>query len=725
MDKMNFSDAWRVLLVYLAMLVFGVAIVARIIYIQTVEREELLEQARKVDIKIDTVQGARGNIYSVNGTMLASTVSLYDIGFDFMGVKIDTLERHIGPLTDSLSKLLHRPKAEFEKLLRYGYKYGNEHKYRCVYLAKGLKIDEYQRLKTFPLFRKKSGNGLNITKRMVREHPYGILAMRTVGLVEKSDLQNRSKSSLMKGVVGLEGQYDSCLRGEIGYQLMRRVSGGNRIQVPSSINKEPKNGCDIYTSIDVELQDVAEEALMRCLKENEAEKGCVIMMDVETGFVEVMANLEYNYNTKQYEERWNVALGQSMEPGSTFKAITMTALMENDPNFNIKRVIDLGPTGTWVYEWRSKNGRAHHFHVRDSHVVKGGKPTVEEAFWESSNIAFSKLVVEYFEKDPKKFIDFIYKTKINEPLRVAWKGEESNPKIKSPESKMWSYTSLPSMAMGYELTVTPMVILTYYNAIANNGRMMKPQFVKEIRRGDEVVQTFEPIVINERIASERTIKTLQGLLRGVVENGTAKALNKCPFPIAGKTGTAQISSQGGYNKKNYTASFVGYFPADEPKYSCAVIIINPMGGKYYGASVSAPVLKDVAEKVYATRLGIEDVTKTSRANADKYTKASMAYYNDVTDYCEMTGVRMVDGELGSEWVKVSQSTNGGVTIENMDLDGETVPDLKGMNVMDAVYLIEKMGWKAGFSGKGVVESQSVKAGTKLEKGKVIVLKLAV
>ena len=275
----------------------------RLLENKRVEREELLEQARKVDIKIDTVQGARGNIYSVNGTMLASTVSLYDIGFDFMGVKIDTLERHIGPLTDSLSKLLHRPKAEFEKLLRYGYKYGNEHKYRCVYLAKGLKIDEYQRLKTFPLFRKKSGNGLNITKRMVREHPYGILAMRTVGLVEKSDLQNRSKSSLMKGVVGLEGQYDSCLRGEIGYQLMRRVSGGNRIQVPSSINKEPKNGCDIYTSIDVELQDVAEEALMRCLKENEAEKGCVIMMDVETGFVEVMANLEYNYNTKQYEER--------------------------------------------------------------------------------------------------------------------------------------------------------------------------------------------------------------------------------------------------------------------------------------------------------------------------------------------------------------------------------------------------------------------------------------
>lgn len=725
MNKMNFADAWRVLLVYLAMLAFGVAVVARIIFIQTVEREELLEQARKVDIKIDTVQGARGNIFSANGTMLASTVSLYDVGFDFMGVPITKLEKYIGPLTDSLSALLHRPKAEFEKLLRKGYKFGNEHRYRCVYLAKGMKIDEYQRLRTFPLFKDKTANGLNVTKRMVREHPYGILAMRTVGLVEKSNLQNRNKSSLMKGVVGLEGQYDSCLRGEIGYQLMRRVSGGNRIPVPSSINVEPKNGCDVYTSIDVELQDVAEEALLRCLKENEAEKGCVVMMDVATGFVEVIANLEYNHSTKQYEERWNVALGQSMEPGSTFKAITMTALLENDPNFNIKRVLNLGPTTTWVYEWHSKNGRAHHFSVRDSHHVKNGKPTVEEAFWESSNIAFSKLVVEYFEKDPKKFTDLIHKTKINEPLRLAWKGEESNAKIKSAFADGWSFTSLPSMAMGYELMLTPIVLLTYYNAIANNGRMMKPQFVKEIRRGNEVVQTFDPIVINESIASERTIKTLQTLLRGVVENGTAKALNICPFPIAGKTGTAQISTGGGYNKKNYTASFVGYFPADNPKYSCAVIIINPMGGKYYGASVSAPVLKDVAEKVYATRLGVEDVVNTSRANADKYTKASMAYYDDVTDYCDMTGVRVVDGELGSEWVKVSLSNNGGVTIQNIELEDEVVPDFKGMNVMDAVYLIETMGWKAGFSGKGLVESQSVKAGTKLEKGKAIVLKLKV
>ena len=719
MSKMSFSDSWRVLLVYLAFLLFGVAIVVRIIHIQTVQRGELLEQARKVDIKIDTVPADRGNIYSKNGTLLATTVPLYNIHFDYSSVREDTLNKYIDALTDSLDAMFKdHSKAYFEKQLRRGRKEKDQY----VEIALDLRIDEYERLRTFPLFKKTGfSNGLNVEKRMIRERPYGILAKRFVGRTEKTNPDNPH----LKGIIGIEGQYDSILNGIEGYQLMRRVSGGQRIQIPSSINVDPIAGCDVYTTIDVELQDVAEEALMRCLIENEAEKGCVIMMDVETGFVEVMANLQYNPSTKQYEERWNVALGQSMEPGSTFKAITMTALMENDPNFNIKRVIDLGSTGTWTYVWHSKNGKGHAYHVRDSHVVKGGKPTIEESFWESSNIAFSKLVVEAFEDHPERFIDLIYKTKINEPLNLAWKGEESRANIKSPESRQWSYTSLPSMAMGYELKVTPMVLLTYYNAIANNGRMMKPQFVTEIRRGNEVVQKFEPVVINEAIGSEKTVKTLQSLLRGVVENGTAKALNICPFPIAGKTGTAQISTGGGYNKKNYTASFVGYFPADKPKYSCAVIIINPMGGKYYGASVSAPVLKDVAEKVYATRLGVQDVTDVVPANCDKYTKASMAYFEDVEEYCDMAGVGMVDADMGSEWVKVTEGNNGRVNIQSVEINEGTVPDLTGMNVMDAVYLLETMGWKAEFRGEGLVESQSVKAGTKLEKGKTISLKLRV
>jgi len=705
MSKMNFGDVWRVVLIYVLMLVVGIAIVAKILIIQTVDREELLESARKADIRIVSVPAVRGNIFSKNGTLLATTIPVFDIHFDPVAVPQDRFDREIGALSDSLARMLKtHTKSQFVNMFT---KARNNNK-RYVKVARKLKMDEYERLKTFPIFKERLGNGLIADKQLVRERPYGDIAMRVIGYVNYNDTLNPVK-------VGLEGAYDTCLSGRDGVQMRRRINGGRFIDVPASGNVTPSNGKDIYTSIDAKIQDVAEESLRRCLDENKAQQGCVIMMDVKSGFIEVMASLRYNEKKKKYEESYNFAIAENVEPGSTFKAITMTALLENDPNFNINRVLNLGMTGKM---------RFHNRVMTDSHVVGEGHPTIKQCFWESSNIAFGYLTTEAFESNPQRFIDLIYKTKINEPLNLDIKGE-GKPYIKSTSSKLWSKVSLPWMSIGYEETVTPITLLTYYNAIANNGRMVKPQFVKEIRRGNEVVKTFDTIVINEKIASDRTIKTLQELLRGVVENGTAKLLKTCAFPVAGKTGTAQIAQNGNYNKKNYTASFVGYFPADDPKYTCIVVISNPMGGKYYGASVSAPVFKEIAEKVYATELGITDETANYPANADKYTKASMAWYEDVNEYCTMAGVRMVDAELNSEWVKVSHSVNGGVAMKSVELDDETVPDLTGMNVMDAVYLIESMGWKVSFSGRGLVESQSVKAGTKLEKGKTISLKLKV
>ena len=703
---MNFADVWRVLLIYVIMLVVGIAIVLKIIMIQVGERDELLEIARKADIRVVKVPAVRGNIFSKNGTLLATTIPVFDIYFDPVAVPEDAFKENIGKLSDSLSVMLKKhSKSQYEGIF---VKARNNNK-RYVSIAKKLKMDEYERIKTFPIFKEKLGNGFIAEKQLIRERPYGDLAMRAIGYVNFKDTLNPVR-------VGLEGSFDTCLCGRDGLQMRRRINGGRFIDVPASTNITPQNGNDIYTSIDIQIQDVAEEALRRCLTENNAQQGCVIMMDVKSGFIEVMASLKYNEKKKIYEESYNFAIAENVEPGSTFKAITMTALLENDPNFSIDRVLNLGNTGKM---------RFHNRIMTDSHVVGGnGIVPVKQCFWESSNIAFAYLTHEAFEKNPQKFIDLIYKTKINEPLNLDIKGE-GKPYIKSTDSRLWSKVSLPWMSIGYELTVTPITLLTYYNAIANNGRMVKPQFVREIRRGNEVVRTFDTIVINEQIASERTIQTLQELLRGVVENGTAKSLKKCAFPVAGKTGTAQISQHGAYNKRNYTASFVGYFPADDPKYTCIVVVSNPMGGRYYGASVSAPVFKEIADKVYATKLGIQDETSSYPANCDKYTKASMAYYDDVNEYCTMAGVRMVDSELNSEWVKVSPSENGGVSIMSVDIDNELVPDLKGMNVMDAVYLIESMGWKAEFSGRGLVESQSVKAGTALEKGQTIVLKLKV
>ncbi len=705
MSKMNFGDVWRVVLIYVLMLVVGIAIVAKIIVIQTVDREELLESARRADIRIVSVPAVRGNIFSKNGTLLATTIPVFDIHFDPVAVPQDRFDKEIGALSDSLAKMLKtHTKSQFVNMFTKARKNNK----RYVKVARKLKMDEYERLRTFPIFKERLGNGLIANKQLVRERPYGDIAMRVIGYVNYKDTLNPVK-------VGLEGAYDTCLSGRDGVQMRRRVNGGRFIDVPASVNVTPSNGKDIYTSIDAKIQDVAEESLRRCLDENKAQQGCVIMMDVKSGFIEVMASLRYNEKKKKYEESYNFAIAENVEPGSTFKAITMTALLENDPNFNINRVLNLGTTGKM---------RFHNRIMTDSHVVGEGHPTVKQCFWESSNIAFGYLTTEAFESNPQRFIDLIYKTKINEPLNLDIKGE-GKPYIKSTSSKLWSKVSLPWMSIGYEETVTPITLLTYYNAIANDGKMVKPQFVKEIRRGNEVVKTFDTIVINEKIASDRTIKTLQELLRGVVENGTAKLLKTCAFPVAGKTGTAQIAQNGNYNKKNYTASFVGYFPADDPKYTCIVVISNPMGGKYYGASVSAPVFKEIAEKVYATELGITDETANYPANADKYTKASMAWYEDVNDYCTMAGVRMVDAELNSEWVKVTHSVNGGVAMRSIELNDETVPDLTGMNVMDAVYLLESMGWKVSFSGRGLVESQSVKAGTKLDKGKTISLKLKV
>ncbi|MBP9994849.1 MAG: transpeptidase family protein [bacterium] len=688
----------RVYLLYVVMLLFGLAIVGRIVYIQVAEREELLEYAKKSDTRIIRTEGIRGNIFSKNNTIIATSIPVYDIHFDPVAIIDSVYKKHVGGLADSLSVMLgDYTKSQYVSKLNKARDKGK----RYVRIARRLRKDDYDRLRTFPIFNQRN-NGLIVDKQYMRERPYGDIAMRTIGYV--------IPDSLNPVRVGLEGAYDTCLVGRSGLQMQRRVNGGRFINVPAAVNVLPENGGDIYTSIDIEMQDLAEEALRRCLADNKAAKGCVVMMDVKTGFIEVMASLKYNAKNGRYEESYNFAIAENVEPGSTFKAITMTALLENNPKFDINRTIDLGVTAT---------RRFHNRTMTDSHVVNGGKPTIKQAFWESSNIAFGMLTTEAFEDNPQRFIDLIRKTKINEPLNLDLKGE-GKPYIKGTDSKYWSKVSLPWMSIGYELTVTPMTLLTYYNAIANNGRMMKPQFVREIRRGNEVVRSFEPVVINDSIASSRTIKTLQTLLRGVVEHGTAKAMSDSPFPVAGKTGTAQISGgKSGYNKKDYTASFVGYFPADNPKYTCIVVICNPSAGKYYGASVSAPVFKEISEKVYATELGITEETRSFAANCDKYTNASQVYYDDVNEYCQMAGVRMVDSELGSEWVRVRRSVNGGVTIENIENKHNIVPDLTGMNVTDAVCLVEQMGWKADFSGCGTVKKQSVSAGTELANGMTI------
>ena len=695
---------WRVFFVYFVVVAVGVWVILGIVKIQLKEKDELLEKASKRELKIRDEKAHRGNVFSKNGTLLATSVPRYSIYFDPVSVNEALFNKEVVQLSDSLSRMLkNKSKSQYVSYL----KNARQNKRRYVKVANKITIDEYKRMQKFPIFREGKNKGGFIAERSyVRELPYGELAARTIGYVrEEGDVY-----------VGLEGAYNDNLRGSDGKQLVRRINGNFWMPMPSSDNVDPVNGDDIYTSIDIEIQDVAENALKKCLIENDALQGCVVLMDVKSGFVEVMASLSYNEKKNEYEEAYNFALRHNVEPGSTFKAVTMVSLLENNPNLNVDDKLYLGTTDYKVFYRRT---------MRDSHRItdENGYTTIRNAFEQSSNIAFATLVLDAFEKNPDKYIENIYKTKINEPLNLDIKGE-AKPDIKTTSDKRWSKLSLPWMSIGYEVMLTPIQILTFYNAIANDGVMVKPQFVTEIRHGNEVIQTFDTIVINERIASENTIATLQDLLKGVVENGTAKNMSKLGFSVAGKTGTAQISQgSAGYNKKNYTATFVGYFPADEPKYSCIIVVSNPRGKRYYGSSVSGPVFKELAEKVYATRLGVVNEQGEYEADCNSLTNASMVYFNDFLDYCNIENISFVDDTDNKDWVTVEQ-TDDVVYVKPVEMDETKVPDVKGMNITDAVCVLESMGWKVRFDGYGKVKSQSVNPDAELKKGSVINLTLS-
>lgn len=694
---------WRVYLLYAVMLVFSVAVIVKVLVIQIKDGEELLERANKRELKIRDEKAHRGNVFSNNGSILATSVPRYNIYFDPLSVKQELFDSEIANLSDSLSRML---KVKSKSQYISSFKKARSERKRYVRIATKVSMGEYKRMSKFPIFKEGKNKGGFIAERnYVRELPYGELAARTIGYV-------RENENIM---VGLEGAYNEYLKGVDGRQLVRLINNNFWMPMQSSENMEPINGDDIYTSINIEIQDVAENALKKCLIENDALQGCVVLMDVKSGFIEAMASLSYNEKTSEYEEMYNFALSHNVEPGSTFKAITMLTLLENNPNMSVDDKIYLGTTDYKTFYNRT---------IHDSHRVtdEKGYTTIRNAFEQSSNIAFATLVEEEFKNNQAKFIEHIYKTKINEPLNLDIIGE-GKPYIKNPSDKTWSKLSMPWMSFGYESTLAPIHILTFYNAIANDGVMVKPQFVKEIRHGNEVKQVFDTIVINESIASLRTIETLQELLRGVVVNGTAKNLSKLPFSVAGKTGTARISQgASGYNRKNYTASFVGYFPAEEPKYSCIVIISNPRGGKYYGSSVSGPVFKEVAEKVYATSLGVKDEEGMYDTDCQSFAIPSMVYFNDFLDYCNIENISFVDNVENDKWVKVDVSEEE-ISVNPVVMDENCVPELKGMNATDAIYLLESMGWKVTFTGYGKVKSQSVKAGTELEKGRIINLEL--
>lgn len=685
-------------LMYVFVFLFGISIFGKVLNIQINEGEKLRSMAVQHNIKEFKVEALRGNIYSRNNKLLAVTTPKYEIRFDPISNKTDQLfYNNIDSLAYSLNRLLKdKSTASYKNGLIQARKKGDHY----YLLAKNLNYDQYQKLKTFPILRLgRNKGGIIPIQTNKRDLPYNNLAKRTVGIFNYE-----------KGVyeVGIEGSFNDYLKGTEGSRLMQKISGGIWMPIDPSNEIEPKNGCDIVANIDVEIQDIVETTLEKHLYKQKAKHGSVIVMEVATGAVLAIANLGIDENGN-YQEDYNYAIGESSEPGSTFKLASILVALED----GVVHPNDTIDTGDGSIRFYNKT-------IHDAHKIKDGKITVKEVIEESSNVGIAKIITDHYQKNPQKFIDGLYRIGLNKSLGIPIKGE-SKPYIKNTSDKSWSGISLPWIAHGYELQITPLQTLTFYNAIANGGKMMKPMFIKEIRSMNQTLESYDPIVINDKIASKETIAILQEMLEGVVLRGTAKNIKNDAYTIAGKTGTAQIAQKNqGYNKSNYTASFAGYFPASNPKFSCIVVINDPGDHSYYGSAVAAPVFKDIADKIFANNLDLgEDISQAKKTAPPRPHAGYQSDYDIIYKNMGIPSLKSQDGEWG-----VCLSAQDTIRFGKRIIQRKTIPNLIGMTAKDALFILEELGISCQITGKGIVTKQSAPAGSLIDKNILVTLTLS-
>ena len=706
---------WKTYLVYFLVLIFGIAIIAKIIVVQTKDNKELEKLAEQREYRVDTLEASRGNIFSSDGQLMATTIPLYDVFFDYKSVDSAFLADNIDSLCGQMASLF--PKRNREQWKAF-FAEGRAKKNRHYKIALNITHTELRQMQQFVIFnRGLYKNGLIIDKKIRREHPYKDLASLMLGMA------NEKKGYFF----GLEGAYNDYLRGQNGRQLVRRIHHGAWIPVDSDDNTDALNGDDVITTFDVKLQDIVESALNNTLTVNKAEQGCAILMDVETGYVKALANLSLNHETGKYEELYNVALAERYEPGSVFKIASMVVLLNHNENMSLSDKVNIG-MGPIQFSNRT---------MKDDHsFAKGGVCTVQEVIEQSSNKGTAVLVTKNFAAHPEKYVDGLYALGLNKKIGTGITGE-AQPVIKHPDDKtkdgrkLWSNVSLPWMSIGYEVNVTPMQLLMLYNAIANGGRMMKPQFVTEIRRGEQTVERFEPIVLSEHIASPESIEKIQTMLEGVVLRGTARRqFAGCVVGVAGKTGTAQYYDkvQGyayhepGIGRKLYNTTFVGYFPTDKPRYSCIIMVSRARGAKWAAGGVSAPGFREIAEKVYATRIGVSEDDSLVR-KADKAHAPVIVRHDKESYYLHGIDKSFNDYAINGDWVTVERGEDGQITMREAKLSNNRVPNVVGMDITDAVYLLENMGISTEFTGQGVVKEQSLHAGDTVKANSTMYLKL--
>lgn len=635
-------------------------VAVRILIIQAKEGKKYHKMSEGVTQKIDTIHANKGNVYSSDGSLLATSMFRYEVRMD-----VETIDEKI--LNDSLDKLSNKLSyffGESSDFYKNKIKIAKAKKDRYLLIARNLNYTDYQTLKKFPIFKLGPNKGGFITiQTTVREHPLGKVAQRTIGYDD------------YRGRPGIEGAFAAELRGKNGMRLKQKIAKGQWKPINDFNEIEPQDGKDIITTLDVNMQDIVHQALMQQLISYKAQHGTAVLMEVSTGEVKAIVNLGINEDSTGYYEDRNYAVYEAYEPGSTFKVASLLVALED-------KVID---TSTTV-DTTGKIWRVGGKDVVDSGHTDYGVISAAKALEISSNVGIAKLIYQNYSNNPKKFVDGIKKLGLDKKLELPIKGE-GKPYFPEPGTKNWNGTSLAWMSFGYGIHTTPLQMLTFYNAIANNGVMVRPKFVKEVsyQNNNKGAIIYPTEVINPKIASKQTLDKLKYVMKNVVKRGTATTLYSPDYSLAGKTGTSQANYW--TTNPSYISSFVGFFPYENPKYSCIVVVHIPMQKFYYGSLVAGPVFQKIAHKIFAATPTINQVKK-----------------------------REVSYKV------LNQSFNNYKT--NQVSKFKLMPNVVGLSGMDAVSLLENMGLNVQFQGNGSVIFQSIVVGTTINKGNTVYLTLS-
>ncbi|MBO6517133.1 MAG: transpeptidase family protein [Bacteroidia bacterium] len=687
---------WRVVVSIIMLTLFGSAILYSAIRVQFVEGEKWRAKGDSLHVKFQTIPSVRGSIYSDDGSLLATSVPIYKLSLDFKVIHkyhSDSFGRYKNQLAGLLAATLqNRSKPEYLQLLEEGYR-GRKQYVTIVRNANYLQAKDVQNWPIFHAGRYKGG--VIVEERTIRKKPYFGLMHRTIGHINENH----------KGA-GIEASFDDVLSGVNGEIVVRRIPGGYR-PLENDIKINPQNGRDIFTTVDIHLQDIVNEKLASGILENDAAYGTAVLLEVKTGKIKAIANL--NNHEGELHEYFNHAIGTGYEPGSTIKLVSALAALENG---------DAEPEDS-IDVYYGKYKFFQNDSIEDSGHKRYKRLTYQQVFEKSSNVGISLTAYRGFRKDPKDFIEYFDRLHLTQPIQTGINGEVV-PTILRPGNPGWSGMSIPSISIGYSLSMSPLHVAMLYNAMANNGVMMRPYLIEGVGYFGKIEEQYEPEVLEDRICKSSTLKQLQSMLEGVVIRGTGTKLKELSFPVAGKTGTARISTgSGGYNENQYNSSFVGYFPADKPEYTLIVVISNPSKGRFYGSSVALPVFKEIAKNVYATA-----VQKTLQpADTTQLPLVLSGLGKAVKTTCKRLDLDH-DFKARNNEIITLKPVNGTLQGSTISITENTMPDVKGLGLQHCLYLFENQGFKVKARGYGKVVEQSPLPGIKLEPNRTIYLRLS-